>query len=107
MPGNRATRSSGRSPAGDTRRPSAQEPTSATERHQGAEGCDSPFHEVCPADREQLIRSLRNCLMLARLKVKTPPRAAGGWDDIIRFCAEAGIVPNILRGDESDDGGAP
>jgi hypothetical protein len=45
---------------------------------------------------DDLRRALRNCLTLATKKIK---RAAskGDWPDIVRFCADAGVVPSPLR----------
>ena len=55
--------------------------------------------------------ALRNCLAMAvRMQRRVVPRhheqvsiPGDPWTDIVRFCAEAGVVPNILR--EADDAG--
>lgn len=54
--------------------------------------------------RETLERALRNCLAMAvRMQRRGVCLPAEPWEDIVRFCAEAGVVPNILR--EADDAG--
>ena len=57
--------------------------------------------------RETLERALRNCLAMAvRMQRRGVPRhheqvsiPGDPWTDIVRFCAEAGVVPSILRED--------
>ena len=60
------------------------------------------------ADREKKLEvALRNCLAMAvRMQRRGVPRhheqvsiPGDPWTDIVRFCAEAGVVPNILRED--------
>ncbi len=64
------------------------------------------------AGREKKLEvALRNCLAMAvRMQRRGVPRhheqvsiPGDPWTDIVRFCAEAGVVPNILR--EADDAG--
>lgn len=63
------------------------------------------------ASRKKLELALRNCLAMAvRMQRRGVPRhheqvsiPGDPWTDIVRFCAEAGVVPNILR--EADDAG--
>jgi hypothetical protein len=49
--------------------------------------------------------ALRNCLAMALRMQRSIASAvcipANPWANIVRFCAEAGVVPNILRGDQS------
>lgn len=52
--------------------------------------------------------ALRNCLALAMRMQRSIAKGGCGpadpWASIVRFCAEAGIVPNILREDPSKGG---
>lgn len=49
------------------------------------------------AERKGKEIALRNCLMLARLKLGGDDR--GGWEDVLRFCENVGVAPEILRGE--------
>lgn len=56
------------------------------------------------ASRDKLELALRNCLAMAvRMQRQGVCLPANPWADIVRFCAEAGVVPTILR--EADDAG--
>jgi hypothetical protein len=48
--------------------------------------------------------ALRNCLALARKKLNYPQHR-GTWNDVIRFCREAGVEVDILRAYDAAKGG--
>lgn len=46
--------------------------------------------------------ALRNCLALARAKMRNPNRP-GGWEDVVRFCGAAGVAPDVLRAEPTGE----
>lgn len=48
-------------------------------------------------DRNKLELGLRNCLAMAQRQIRANPASAEAWLHVVRFCKDAGVVPQILR----------